>query len=147
MTRKPAHHFAKVWYVQSALVATAALPLGLLGWVPEWPLYMSYLVVLGLGWFGSAEWSAPIVNETPAYDSGTYTSFLFWKIDGRWGRLGRVLYGIAIGLVLYWRLPDIWYLDDAIWFFFQTWLPYHYWSPGIRGPWEWLGAAIERLWK
>ncbi|NIP33433.1 MAG: hypothetical protein GWN18_00735 [Thermoplasmata archaeon] len=144
MTRAPNTNFAKVWYVQSLLVLIAALPLGILGWVPEWPLYMSYLVTLGLGWFGSAEWAAEVTNDTPQSDSGTYTSFLFWKIDGRWGRVGRVLYGAAIGAVLYWRLPDIWYLDDAIWVFFQTWLPYHYWSPGIRGPWEWLGAFIFR---
>jgi len=141
MTRAPNWNFARVWYAQSAMVAVALLPLEYLGWVPGWAAAMTALVTLGLGWFGSAEWAAEVTNDTPQSDSGTYTSFIFYKITNRWAR---VAYGILIGLVLFWRLPDIWYFDDAIWFFFQTWLPYHYWSPGIRGPWEWLGAFIFR---
>lgn len=144
MTKQPHTSFARVWYVQSILVAIAALPLELVG-VEQWPLWMSYLVVLGLGWFGSAEWAAEATSDTPARDSGTYTSFLFWKIDGGWGRLGRVAYGLLIGALLWWRLPDIWYLDEAIAGFFSTWLPYHYWSPGIRGPWEWIGGWVKGL--
>ena len=63
MTKQPHRDFAKVWYVQSILVATAALPLGYLGWVEQWPYYMSYLVCVGLGWFGSAEWAAEATSE------------------------------------------------------------------------------------
>ena len=143
MTKKPALAFSRVWYAQAVLVAVAALPLELLGW-EAWPFYMSYVVVFGLGWFGSSEWAAEVVDETPERDSGTMTSWLFWKVDGPWGRVGRVLYGIVIGLVLWWRLPDIWYLDEVVAFYFITWLPYHYWTPGIRGPWEWLGGLLEK---
>lgn len=150
VVKRPAWEFSRVWYASMATVFTAALPLGLLGWVPAWDYYMSYLVVFGLGWFGGPEWAAQVVDRTPTRDSGTKTSWIFWKLNTtsgfNWGRVGRVAYGIFIGVVLRWRLPDIWYIEDAIWFFFQTWLPYHYWAPGIRGPWEWIGAnTIGRL--
>ena len=149
--RKPATEFSRVWYANVTMVLIASLPLGLLGWVPAWDYYMSYLVVLGLGFFAGPELVANVVNKTPQADSGYQTHWVFWKLNTtkgtgfNWGRVGRVLYGVWVGVVLFWRLPDIWYIDNAIWFFFQTWLPYHFWEPGLRGPWEWLFSKLGKL--
>jgi hypothetical protein len=129
-----------------ATVFASALPLEFLGF-EAWPVYAGYLCLFGLGWFGSAEWAAEIAVRYGL--SGTKTSWIFWKIDTTdgfdWGLVGRVLYGVLIGATLWWRLPDMWYSDEFIAIYFSTWLPYHYIKPGIRGPWEWIASALNRL--
>lgn len=144
--RRPAAEFSRVWYASVATVFLSALPLEAVG-LHQWTEWSGLLCWFGIGWFGSAEWAAEIASKHGL--SGTKTSWIFWKIDTTdgfdWGPVGRVAYGLLIGATLWWRLTDFWYLDEALSAFFVTWLPYHYIKPGIRGPWEWIGGAVKRL--
>lgn len=140
--RPPSPTFSKVWYVSMLNVVLASLPLEFLG-VEWWPLFAGYWVMFGLGWFGSAEW---VASDVRTGFSGTKTSWIFWKIDDSeapWRALvARVLLGLYIGFAIWWRVPEFWYLDEALSVFFITWLPYHYIKPGFRGPWEKLAAWV-----
>ena len=141
--KPPEKHFALVWYILSFFFVVLALPLEFLG-VDWWVSFERDLAIAAFAWFLSAEWAAGGVED--GYH-GTYTSFIFWKIQsddkGWWADTIRVLLGIVIASLVYWRFPHELYLNRIFGTFFLLWLPYHYSVYGIKGPVDkffiWLG--------
>lgn len=135
-------HFSAVWFVSMFNVLLLSLPLGLLGWVPSWPIFTAYYSMFAFGFFLGPEWAAGGVKT--GY-TGTKTSWIFQKIHDRWFR---ILLGVWMGALMLWRFPEMpLYLDDIIGWGFLTWLPFHYISPGLtEGPvWDNLAWFAEKL--
>lgn len=142
MSSPPEPHFARVWFISMFNVLLLSLPLGALGWVPEWNIFAQFYSVFAFGFFLGPEWAAGGVRS--GY-TGTKTSYIFWKFKERWVRIAL---GIWMGILMLWRFPEMpLYLDDIIGWGFLTWLPFHYISPGLtEGPvWETLGKIAEKL--
>ena len=158
MTRAPHPDFRKAWQVSFANVLLCALPLDIVLGMNWWTGFTAAWCMLGLGWFAAAEYLARVARAMGF--SGTKTSLIFWIVEDDehplWADVWRSILGLAMGLVIYWRLPhgvylghglghDLYLSNLLVGGFFVTWLPYHYTKPGIRGPWEWLGSLLIQL--
>lgn len=140
--KPPEGHFSTVWYILSFFFIVLALPLERLG-IDWWVSFERDIAIAAFSWFLAAEWAAGGVERGR---SGTYTSFIFWKIHsndtGWWADTIRVLLGVAISGLVYWRFPHELWLNRIFGTFFLLWLPYHYSAFGVRGPVDRLAKWI-----
>lgn len=131
-------HFSRIWYVSMANVAICLMPLGLLGWVPDWSYFMTYFSVFTFTWFLGPQLAAGGVKTG---FQGHKTDWLYEKFQSRWTR---VPWAFVFSGVSFWRLPEFLYLNIIIGSVLLLWLPWHYWSKQTVSPVDYILRFILR---